>query len=226
MPTVRCALSTPPTRAYRGLVERPASETTAVAPPAVRAADIATEARRQLVELARSAVEAAVSGEPPPVPALEDLHEHARHPFGAFVTLTERGDLRGCIGRLDFDRPAWENVVEAAIGSALGDPRFPAVRRRELDMLEVEVSVLDPPVAIDDPGAFDAARHGIMIERGWHRGLLLPVVARRYGWDERRTLDAVCDKAGLPRSAWRDPGSRLFVFTAVELDETELASDG
>jgi AmmeMemoRadiSam system protein A len=188
----------------------------------VRVADIAPEARRQLLRLARSAVEAAVRGEPRPVPSTEDLHPDTRRPFGAFVTITEHGDLRGCIGRLDFERPVCENVVDAAIASALDDPRFPSVRPRELDALELEVSVLDPPMPIDDPGAFDASRHGVMIERGWNRGLLLPVVARRYGWDERRTLEAVCDKAGLPRDAWRDRATRLYVFTAAELEESEL----
>lgn len=202
-------------------METPASGPRAATPPPVRAADLAVEARRQLLRLARSAVEAAVRGEPPRTPAVEDLHEHALLPFGAFVTLTERGDLRGCIGRLDFERPVWENVADAAIGSALDDPRFPRVRPGELDRLELEVSVLDPPVVIGDPGEFDATRHGIMIERGWQRGLLLPVVARRYGWDENRTLEAVCEKAGLPRGAWRDPETRLYVFTAAELDESE-----
>lgn len=202
-------------------METSASGPRAATPRPVRATDLAVEARRQLLGLARSAVEAAVRGEPQ-APAVEGLHGHALLPFGAFVTLTELGDLRGCIGRLDFERPVWENVVDAAIGSALDDPRFPRVRPGELDELQLEVSVLDPPVAIDDPGEFDATRHGIMIERGWQRGLLLPVVARRFGWDERRTLEAVCDKAGLPRGAWRDSESRLYVFTAAELDESEL----
>ncbi len=192
-----------------------------VAPAFISAAEVGPAARRQLLRLARAVLEAAVRAEPilPVDPA--DLHEDARRPFGAFVTLTAHEALRGCIGRLDFERALWSNVVEAAVASALEDPRFPPVRAHELDAIAIEISVLDPPTAIDDPSEFDASRHGILIERGWRRGLLLPVVARRYGWDERRTLEAVCEKAGLPRDAWRDPVSRLYVFTAAEFDEAE-----
>ena len=192
-------------------------------PPAfITAAGIDHEARRQLLALARTALETAVRAEPMRPVDQADLHEDARRPFGAFVTLTEGEALRGCIGRLDFERAVWANVVEAAIASALEDPRFPPVRPRELGAIAIEISVLDPPARIDDPREFDASRHGILIERGWHRGLLLPVVARRYRWDERRTLEAVCEKAGLPSRSWQEPDTRLYVFTAAEFDEAEL----
>jgi AmmeMemoRadiSam system protein A len=191
-------------------------------PAFIRAADVDPEARRQLLALARTAIEAAVRAEPLRPVDQADLHQDARRPFGAFVTLTRGEALRGCIGRLDFERALWANVIDAAVAAALDDPRFPPVRSDELGAVAIEVSVLDPPTEIDDPAAFDASRHGILIEHGWRRGLLLPVVARRYGWDERRTLEAVCEKAGLPRDAWRDPDARLLTFTAAEFDEAEL----
>jgi AmmeMemoRadiSam system protein A len=73
-----------------------------------------------------------------------------REPFGAFVTLKRKGNLRGCIGHIVGDRPLWRNVAEMALAAAFEDPRFPPLGRAELDGLEVEITVLSPwpPVPI------------------------------------------------------------------------------
>jgi AmmeMemoRadiSam system protein A len=136
-------------------------------------------------------------------------------PAAAFVTLREGGDLRGCIGLLRFDVPLWENVRDAAAAAALDDPRFYPVGADELPDLRIEVSVLEPPVRIADPSQFQAGRHGIVIEKGSWRGLLLPQVAPEMGWGNREMLEGVCQKAGLPPDAWRDPATRLYVFESV-----------
>ena len=131
------------------------------------------------------------------------------------MTLRRAGDLRGCIGLLRFDVPLWENVQDAAAAAALNDPRFFPVGPDELPDLDLEISVLEPPVQISDPNLFEAGRHGIVVEKGLRRGLLLPQVAREMGWGNREMLEAVCGKAGLPPDAWRDRGARLYVFEAV-----------
>jgi AmmeMemoRadiSam system protein A len=136
-------------------------------------------------------------------------------PSAAFVTLREEGDLRGCIGLLRFDTPLWENVRDAAAAAALDDPRFYSVTVEELPLLDLEISVLEPPVAITEPSQFQAGRHGIVIEKGTRRGLLLPQVAPEMGWGEREMLEGVCRKANLPPDAWRDREAHLYVFEAT-----------
>jgi AmmeMemoRadiSam system protein A len=135
---------------------------------------------------------------------------------GAFVTVKKHGELRGCIGRMDFDRPVWENVVKSAVASALDDPRFKPVRPEELPELTLEISVLDPPEPLRDISEFDSQRHGIIIQKGLQHGLLLPKVAQEYGWDAHKTLQMVCWKAGLPPSAWQDDDAHLQIFSTVD----------
>jgi AmmeMemoRadiSam system protein A len=170
--------------------------------------------QRRLLTWARQAIAASIGHAARPRIDESHLSAALAAPSSAFVTLTERGELRGCIGRLDPERPLWENVLASAVGAAVDDPRFEPVRASELDGLRLEISVLDLPIEIVDPEAFDPAVHGIIIERGGRRGLLLPKVAHEYGWGRRETLEAACWKAGLAPDAWRDPETRLFVFTA------------
>ncbi len=188
---------------------------TGVRPPVDRAE------QRRLLRWAREAIETAVGGNPDPRIAESELSPALRVPRAAFVTLTEDGQLRGCIGRLDPDRPLWENVVHAAVGAATADPRFAPVSPAELGKIRIEISVLDPPVEIRDPAEFDPAVHGIIVERDQRRGLLLPGLGAEYGWSREQTLAAACWKAGLPLDAWRDPETRLSVFTAFAFGEAE-----
>ena len=177
------------------------------------------EDRKTLLLLARRAIVGAVLGGEPVRVDERELSDDLRAPRGAFVTLTEGGDLRGCIGRLDFETALWANVIEAAISSALDDPRFPPVAPSELPILRVEVSVLERPVDIASPEGFDVRVHGIIVSRGFRRGLLLPQVAEEQGWDARTTLEAACRKAGLAANAWLDPDTHLQVFTAFHFSE-------
>jgi AmmeMemoRadiSam system protein A len=131
---------------------------------------------------------------------------------GAFVTLTEHGDLRGCMGNLDEDNPAWASVVEAARWAARGDPRFLGVEPGELAAMEIDVSILGPLERLADPAAFRPGIDGIVVRRGGRRGLLLPEVADSVGHGPKDMLVACCRKAGLPGDAWREPGTELWVF--------------
>jgi hypothetical protein len=163
---------------------------------------------------------AALTG-PAPRPGVGELTAGLCAPAAAFVTLEQAGQLRGCIGYLQHDRPLWENVVRAARAAAQEDPRFPPVTAAEVPGLRVTISVLEPPVELADVTRFDPRRHGIIVERGRQRGLLLPQVARARGWDAGQTLAAACQKAGLPPTAWREAGTRLQVFAAREFGEPE-----
>lgn len=168
--------------------------------------------QRTLVEIARRAVARSVSGSGAgDVPAIPGLPPAT----GAFVTLKKRGELRGCIGTLECRRTLPEEVARVAVSAAREDPRFEPVRPSELADLDVEVSVLGPLERIDpqDPAAIEIGRHGLVVEQGWRRGLLLPQVATEWGWDRETFLSQTCAKAGLPHDCWRS-GATVFRFAA------------
>ena len=175
--------------------------------------------QKKLLGWVRAAAEAAVRGTPPMEIPETELTERLRARHGVFVTLKKQGELRGCIGRMDFDRPLWANALDAAVASALEDPRFPRVEPQELGEITMEVSILNLPEEIARPEMFDVTRHGIIVEKGWRHALFLPKVAPEQGWDATKTLEMVCWKAGLPTDAWRDAATRLQVFTAFDFGE-------
>ena len=159
----------------------------------------------------------ALLGEPTSAeaPANPKLAEQKR---AAFVTLTRNGALRGCIGSLAAERPLANAIPELAVSSATEDPRFPRVSRDEVDDLRIEISVLSPPRDAR-PEEVEVGTHGLIIERGWRRGLLLPQVATEHHMDREQFLAATCQKAGLPSNAWKDPETRLQTFTAEVFGE-------
>ncbi len=171
----------------------------------------ATE-RRQLLDLAARTVAATARRIPRPSLDPASLTPGLSAPAAAFVTLREEGELRGCIGMLRYEMPLWVNVRDSAAAAARDDPRFLPVEAAEVPCLDLEISVLEPPRRIPDASHFVAGRHGIIVERGLCRALLLPQVATEMGWDEARMLDAVCLKAGLPAGAWKDHRTHLSVF--------------
>jgi AmmeMemoRadiSam system protein A len=179
------------------------------------AVTVETSDKQRLLDLARTTVEATARRTPRPTLTQEELTPGILEPAAAFVTLRRNGDLRGCIGLMRYDTSLWVNVREAAVAAARDDPRFMPLGADELDGLEVEVSVLEPPRRIDDASEFVAGMHGIVVERGDCRALLLPQVAPEMGWGETEMLEAVCRKAGLRPDAWRDPATRLYVFESV-----------
>jgi AmmeMemoRadiSam system protein A len=138
-------------------------------------------------------------------------------PSAAFVTLHLAGELRGCTGYLGTDRPLWETVVAAAVDAASSDPRFLPVTKREVPSLSIDVSVLGPAVPLLDPSSFRPGIDGLIVERGHHRGLLLPEVATDHGWGLGEMLEATCWKAGLPHDAWRDAGTRVQLFRTARV---------
>jgi uncharacterized protein len=166
--------------------------------------------RRRLLELARAAVTAEVQRLPPPVPPADGVFSR---PAGAFVTIRRGGQLRGCIGHMETDEALGVVVARMAVAASSADPRFRAVGADELDGLSVEISVLGPLEPISGPDGVEAGRHGLLVEEGRRRGVLLPQVAVEHGWDAETFLSETCAKAGLPEDAWRR-GARLWRFEA------------
>ena len=109
------------------------------------------EEQRALLRWVRATIEAAVRGQSLVEIPEGELTNRLRAPHGVFVTLKEKGELRGCIGKMDFERPLWSNALEAAVASALEDPRFPPVMPEELPEIAIEISILNPPVDLPRP---------------------------------------------------------------------------
>ncbi len=175
------------------------------------------------IRLARASIDHAVLGRP--IPDIEVPRKFLED-SGAFVTLsTYPGhDLRGCIGYPEPYFPLRDALIKAAQG-ATHDPRFPRLREGELDRIVVEVSLLSPPEPINVRNPKEYLRlvkigvHGLIVERGPYRGLLLPQVPVEYGWDAETFLSHTCMKAGLFADAWLDSKTKLFSFTGEVFSE-------
>ena len=178
--------------------------------------------KRQLLEIARKSVESAVKDSKLyELPA--NLPPSLLQDRGAFVTIKENGDLRGCIGYTAAIQPLALTVRDVAGFAALRDTRFRPVTAGELPQLKYEISVLSPMRRVSDLNQIKVGEHGLMIKEGRYRGLLLPQVAPEQHWDRKTFLDETAMKAGLPAKAWRDKDADLFVFTAVVFGESETA---
>lgn len=179
---------------------------------------IAAEDRARMAALARAAVTAQVQGTPRPQPEVDGPLGELR---GAFVTLTNAGRLRGCIGTFVPCRPLGETLVEMGAAAAK-DPRFvyyDPVTAAELPELTVEVSVLSPLRETSDPLALEIGKDGIYIVAGAAGGCFLPEVAADQGWDAEQFLDHCCTgKAGLPAGAWKSPDTKVYLFTSEKFD--------
>lgn len=140
--------------------------------------------------------------------------DRLREKFGAFVTLTIRGRLRGCIGHIVGDMPLYATIGEMAAAAAFEDPRFPPLSAREFQDVAIEISILSPIEPCPDPALVEVGRHGLLIRRGGHSGLLLPQVPVEWHWNREQFLDQTCLKAGLEPGCWRAPDTSLFWFEA------------
>jgi AmmeMemoRadiSam system protein A len=172
--------------------------------------------RRRLLQLARAAFDASVRKEKSPV-VPRDIAVKA---FGVFVTVHHRRDLRGCLGSLDCADTVIESLLRLAASVAHEDYRFRPIAIHELAYTLLDVSMLTPPQRVNDHSMIEVGRHGLIIEQGTHRGLLLPQVAPEHGWDRETFLAHTCIKAGLPRTAWMR-GASLFCFEAEVFGEHE-----
>jgi AmmeMemoRadiSam system protein A len=176
-----------------------------------------------LLEVARRAVARAAEFRE----ALATLpsNEILQRPGGAFVTLRRRsGRLRGCIGQLPSKESLMDVVAHCAKAAALEDPRFSPLSPQELAEVEIEVSVLSPlePISANQ---IEPGKHGLVITRGSHRGVLLPQVAAEFHWTAERFLEETCTKAGLERDAWKDEATHIDAFTAEVFSESDFRSD-
>jgi AmmeMemoRadiSam system protein A len=176
----------------------------------------------EVLKVAREAITAAVRGAQP-APLRTQTEALARN-AGVFVTLHEEGDLRGCIGYIEPVMPLLEATQDAAVKAALEDPRFEPVQAKELPQITIEISVLSPVEICSDLRQIQVGLHGLIMESGRRRGLLLPQVATEYGWDREQFLEQTAIKAGLPRNAWKSENVTVHTFTVEKFSESDVCS--
>lgn len=179
------------------------------------------EEQQALSQLARHAIEEGLPGQSPTptVPSLSaTLSESARatlqRPLGGFVTLTQQGMLRGCIGNIVGHGPLYATIWHMAQAAAFSDPRFMPLTMQEWPHTQVEISVLDELTPCPDPDAVEIGRHGLLLQYRGHSGVFLPQVPVEQGWDRQAYLDNLCRKAGLPVGSWREQGAQLYWYEA------------
>lgn len=177
--------------------------------------------KRLLLQAARESIssklEARAGNYPPPTDALNTV-------CGAFVTLHEEEQLRGCIGHITGIKPLYEGVKELALSSAFQDPRFRPLEKEELHKVDIEISVLTPPEK-GSPEDVKVGTHGILLQSGPRSGVLLPQVPLEQGWDRMEFLENTCRKAGLPSGCWKDKNTELFLFSAIVFGEKEMGRE-
>ena len=170
-----------------------------------------------LLEIARDAVIHQVrNNDYSPTPREEKaLNQHS----GCFVTITQEGRLRGCIGNFQSQQPLFQEVANMAVAAASQDPRFQPMSPDELNNFNLEITILSPLEKIDDTNLIEVGTHGIYIIKGFNRGVLLPQVATEYGWDREAFLQQTCVKAGLPENSWQLTGTEIYIFSGQIIHE-------
>jgi len=128
-----------------------------------------------LVKLAKEAIEKFILDGVIIDPPDELLKDYKTVRKGVFVTLHKGKELRGCIGTyLPTKRNILEEIIYNAISAATQDPRFPPVSSEELKYITYSVDVLEPPEPVKDISELDPKKFGVIVSKGFMRGLLLP----------------------------------------------------
>jgi uncharacterized protein (TIGR00296 family) len=175
-----------------------------------------------LVKLARNSILEVLNKENIPITKTPEI---LNTKCGTFVTLKifeeANYNLRGCIGLPYPVKPLIEAVKESAKNAAFNDPRFHPVQKDEMNRIIVEVSVLTPPVKINVkdpqmiPKMIEVGKDGLIIQKGYRSGLLLPQVAVDYNWNAEEFLIQCCYKAGIAFDSWLFEETGIMKFQAL-----------
>ncbi|HVP38334.1 MAG TPA: AmmeMemoRadiSam system protein B [Candidatus Saccharimonadales bacterium] len=187
--------------------------------PAAAGAELGLEDKRQLLQLARRTLQQWFESGTVPLP--RGFSPVASRNQGAFVTLLQRGQLRGCIGHMAEDLPLDQVVATMALAAAFEDPRFSPLQAGELADVEIEISALTPLERVSGPEAVVIGRDGVQIRKDGRVGVFLPQVPVEQGWDRPALMENLSLKAGLPRDAWQQ-GAEFYTFRSVMFRESEF----
>lgn len=178
--------------------------------------------KQKLLEIARNTIDIYLKENRIPEVDLSSLPPGLKISAGAFVTLKKAGELRGCIGHFDADKPIYKIVQQMAVASATQDYRFPTVTPGELKSIDIEISVLTPMQKIDDVSKIRLGTDGIYIKKGGRSGTFLPQVATETHWTLEEFLGHCArDKAGIGWDGWKDKDTEIYVYQAFVFGEKE-----
>ena len=183
---------------------------------------LTTVQKKRLIQIARETIDEYVkTGR---VLDVQETDSRLMQEEGSFVTIHKKGQLRGCIGRIIGQGPLYKTVRDMAIAAASQDPRFNPVSKDELKEIDVEVSVLSKPRRITDVNEIKMGTHGVIVSRGiFNQGVFLPQVATETGWTRDQFLSNLCaQKADLPPDAWKDPQTKIEIFSANVFSEKDV----
>jgi len=182
------------------------------------------EEQKTLLRLAREALECGVKGEHLSPLDSSILTPRLLEEGASFVTLTEGGQLRGCIGALEPYQSLAQDVREHAIAAALEDPRFPPVNAREVDRINIEISRLTRPVPLQYDDASDLLGKlrpnvdGVILRDAFRRATFLPQVWEKIP-NPAEFLDNLCYKMGANPDLWRSKHLEVLIYQVEEFHE-------
>ncbi len=178
--------------------------------------------KKELLELARNAIQSCLEEKDLPEMDVKSLPPALCVKAGAFVTLKKQGQLRGCIGHFDADKPLFKIVQHMAVAAATRDSRFSAVTAKEMNLIDIEISVLTPLQKIQNVNQIRLGTDGIYIKKGFRSGTFLPQVATDTGWNLGEFLGHCArDKAGIGWDGWKGEDAEIFVYQAIVFGENE-----
>jgi AmmeMemoRadiSam system protein A len=175
--------------------------------------------KKSLLNYARDVISAHLDGSQAKAPSYDEFEQKK----GIFVSLHKDGKLRGCIGYIRPYKSILESVREMALAAAFRDPRFSPVRRDELDLIEIEISILGELIPVEEASEILIGRDGLYIDHPQGSGLLLPQVATEYKWNVPEFLHNLCHKAGLRESALKSPDTKLYRFEAEIFSSSDIS---
>jgi AmmeMemoRadiSam system protein B/AmmeMemoRadiSam system protein A len=187
------------------------------APYGTSPAPLSPDQKKILLAFARKTLVQYFQTDTVPLPRFSDPRLYARQ--GAFVTLKRHGALRGCMGHIKDDLPLCRVVGRTALQAGFEDRRFPPLKEKELDAVEIEISVLTPYRRVDHPRDIVIGRDGVILKRSGRWAVFLPQVAPAQGWRREEMLAHLSRKAGLSETAWKE-GADLYTFQAQVFGES------
>ncbi|MCP3942887.1 MAG: AmmeMemoRadiSam system protein A [Desulfobacteraceae bacterium] len=152
--------------------------------------------------------------------------EFLREKRGVFVTLHKNGKLRGCIGNIEPEKTLMDGVRENAVFAAFKDSRFAPLTLDELDLIDIEISILSKPAKLDYEDTRDLLSRltpgvdGVIIEKNYHKAIFLPQVWEQLPKSEE-FLTHLCMKAGLSGNEWEKNGLIIHTYQVQSFGELD-----
>ena len=181
--------------------------------------DLTISEKKELLKLSRETIIYYMENKK--YPEYTNLNKKFDESRGVFVTLHMDGALRGCIGHPLPVLSLYKSVMENSVSSAFEDPRFSSLSKDEINKIDIEISVLSIPKEVNTYKDVKVGIDGIIISKGFNRGLLLPQVPVEQGWGLEEYISYGCLKAGLDKDQWRE-GVKIETFNAEVFGEKEI----